>query len=36
MTRIAFLLVAVVTVVGVVAFMAPSSGHADKGPPRSS
>ena len=29
MTRIAFLLVAVVTVAGVVAFMAPASGHAD-------
>jgi len=29
MTRIAFLLVAVVTVAGVVASMAPASGHAD-------
>ena len=30
MTRIAFLLVAVVAVVGVVASMAPASGHADE------
>ncbi len=30
MTRIAFLLVAVVTLVGVVASMAPASGHADE------
>ena len=29
MTRIAFLLFAIVTVAGVVAFMAPASGHAD-------
>ena len=31
MKRIAFLLVAVTTVAGVVAFTAPASGHADGG-----